>query len=323
MYFCTSKKIISLFVKYIEVTDINDRKRVAPVRRRRLLDAWRCCFVLMVATVVIFLFVYGNLHFGCLGRVLVWLVFLQWLIMLLQVIYCIYYFPKVTPLMIHRCLQQRKKGNKNIHFERTYVPIEAISPNLILAVDKAEGMDLFFYCRGFLFKGLRAAYKHNQIYSTLRGGSSISQQTAKNCFLPLSRTLLRKLLEAYYVVLMELLWGKKRIMECYLNIIEFGQGIFGCEAASRHYFHHSADTLSVEESVLLAATLPWPLKANPDNRTEAFDKRVNIILNRMQVVEPVNWNARYEDLDPQKLEEGNRGLLFFIKWWILQKFSIK
>ena len=108
-------------------------------------------------------------------------------------------------------------------------------------------------------------------------------------------------------------------MECYLNIVEFGAGIYGCEAASQQYFHHSAADLSEDEAVMIAASLSWPLHANPDNHTPYYDHYIELVKKKLQRHEPINWNAKYEDMDLQKLEEGNKGLLFFIKWWCVQQ----
>lgn len=258
---------------------------------------------------------------GDLWNVLAWVLLLVWLLTVFQVLYCKFFPPIITPLMLRRYLQQRRKGE--IHFEWQVVPINDISPLLVNAVNVAENKGLFLYSRGFLFIALRKAYLHNQTSTLLRGGSTIVQQTAKNCFLPHSRTLLRKVVEAYYVWLIELFWSKKRIMECYLNIIEFGDGIYGCEAACQHYFHHSAKSLTEHEAAMLAASLPSPRLTNPASHTPNYDRYTQSVLNAMHNHEDIDWNIRYEDMDMQKLEEGNRGLLFFVKWWCLQQIRQK
>lgn len=294
----------------------------APIRRRRWLIARRWCFFILFSLCVFAFLLWGSSSPILFLRILAWFIFAFWLITLIQVVYCKFFPPVITPLMIHRSCQHRgasdsvrqRKGHR-------FVPLESISPYLVSAVDCSEDIKLFAYCRGFLFKGLSVAYRMNQSGGPLRGGSCISQQTAKNCFLPHSRTLLRKMMEAYYVVLIELFWGKRRIMEVYLNIIEFGLGIYGCEAASQHYFHHSAASLSEHEAVLLAVTLPWPLRANPDHHEPYFDSRVSLIHRRMQDYTPINWDAPLSELDLQCIEEGNRGLLFFIKWLMLKKYK--
>ncbi len=269
---------------------------------------------------IFFFVVFSHLRLGLFWRVVSWVVLGFWLVTLLQVVYCKFFPPIATPLMVRRYLQQRKRGRGCVRFEWKFVPIEAISPYMVDAADVAENMGLFLYSRGFLFRSLCWAYRRNLTSRQLRGGSIIVQQTAKNCFLPHCRTLLRKLVEAHYVVLMEIVWGKRRIMECYLNVVEWGDGIYGCEAASQHYFHHSAATLTRTEAVMLAAALPWPLRANPNCHTRYYDERIVTIHAYLRDHEPIDWGARYEDMDPQRLAEGNRGLLFFVKWWCLRVY---
>ena len=307
--------------KNIKVTRSKKSKSPKPIRRRRFLDACRLCFVLLMIASIAIIFVMGLNYLEGGWRVLFWVLLVLWLITIVEVVYCRFFNPFLTPLMVQRWFQQRKDSSRAVIFERKYVPISQISPYLINAADVAENMGYFQYSRGFLFKALSWAYELNQTTDSLRGGSIISQQTAKNCFLLHNRNMLRKLVEAYYVLLMEFLWGKKRIMECYLNIIEYGDGIYGCEAASQHYFGHSAATLTEREAVMLAAALPAPLSANPEKPSPKYEKRVEKVLSRLQNHEAINFNARYEDLDIAKLKEGNRGLLFFIWWLIIQKFK--
>jgi monofunctional biosynthetic peptidoglycan transglycosylase len=140
---------------------------------------------------------------------------------------------------------------------QTWVPLERISPHLVRSVIASEDDD---FCNhyGFDFKELQAAWERAQDGDRLRGASTISQQTAKNAFLWGGRSYLRKGLEAYFTVLIETFWPKRRIMEVYLNVIEWGPGIFGAEAASRHWFGKSASRLSAMEAARLAAILPAP-----------------------------------------------------------------
>jgi len=112
----------------------------------------------------------------------------------------------------------------------------------------------------------------------VRGASTISQQTAKNVFLWPQRSWIRKGLEVYFTALIELVWGKRRIMEVYLNVIEMGHGIYGAEAASHYYFHKEAIKLSRSEAAMLAAILPNPLKWNPNNPTAYLAQRQSWIL---------------------------------------------
>lgn len=194
--------------------------------------------------------------------------------------------PPLTPLMAQRFVEQIFDEEKEVRFKRDYVPIEDISPNLINAVVASED-GKFMKHSGFDFEELERSYKSNKANKgkKIRGGSTISMQTAKNAFLFPHRTYVRKAFEAYFTKLIELMWGKKRIMEVYLNIIEFGDGIYGCEAAAQHYFNKSAKELTKTEAAQLAVSLPNPRKFNPNNRTQYFNKRVRTIKARMYKVD--------------------------------------
>lgn len=160
--------------------------------------------------------------------------------------------PPVTPLMIIRAVEG--KG-----LDHRWRPIDEVSPALPRALIAAEDAK-FCDHHGFDLDALQKAYENNESGRKIRGGSTISQQTAKNVFLWPGRSYVRKGLEAYFTVLIEIGWGKKRIMEVYLNSIEFGPGIYGAEAASRRYFGVGADKLTAAQSARLAAILPSPLK---------------------------------------------------------------
>ena len=190
--------------------------------------------------------------------------------------------PPLTPLMVTRFFQQAFDDKRTLNFQRDYVSIEDVSPNLINAVVAAED-GKFMEHNGFDFEQLKLSYEENKVGKNgrKRGGSTISMQTAKNAFLPHHRTYVRKAFEAYFTVLIELVWSKERIMEVYLNIVEFGDGIYGCEAAAQHYFGKSAKNLTANESAQLAVTLPRPLKCNPSKTTPYFRKRTDIITKRM------------------------------------------
>ena len=174
-----------------------------------------------------------------------------WGLTVLQVLLGWFIMPPLTPLMVQRWWQQATQDDRPVHFERQVVDIDEISSRLVTAVVYAED-GLFMYHRGFDVRQMKTAYRENQRGRRMRGGSTISQQTAKNAFLPHSRTMLRKAVEAYYTVMIEAVWGKKRIMEVYLNTVEFGDGIYGCEAAAQHYFGHSCARLSATEAAQLA-----------------------------------------------------------------------
>lgn len=147
---------------------------------------------------------------------------------------------------------------------RNWVPLEQISPHLIRSVIASEDAE---FCRhwGFDFKGMQDAWKDAERGERLRGASTISQQTAKNVFLWPGRSWVRKGLEAWFTVLIEALWPKRRIMEVYLNVIEWGPGVFGADAAARKWFGKPAARLTRLEAARLAAILPNPrrYRANP------------------------------------------------------------
>ena len=176
-----------------------------------------------------------------------------------------------TPLMAVRALEHKKEG-KDMKCSHDWIPIEEISLNLQKAVIASEDGH-FFEHSGFDFEALQKAYKNNQKGKRLKGGSTISQQTAKNVFLWQGRSYLRKGLEAYYTVLIELIWGKKRIMEVYLNSIEMGDGVYGAKAASKHWFRKEAKNLTRYEAAGIAAILPSPRKFKASNSSTYINQR--------------------------------------------------
>ena len=142
---------------------------------------------------------------------------------------------------------------------RDYVSIDNMSPNIRLAVIASEDQ-LFMDHNGFDFKSIEKAMKHNRKSKSLHGASTISQQVAKNVFLWQGGGYFRKGLEVYFTFLIEKVWGKRRILETYLNVAEMGDGIFGAEAAAQHYFHKPAKNLTRTEAAMIAACLPNPKK---------------------------------------------------------------
>ena len=141
--------------------------------------------------------------------------------------------------------------------KRSYVSMKEISPYAKLAVICSEDQ-LFPDHDGFDFKNIEKAMKHNQKSKSLHGASTISQQVAKNVFLWQGRNWVRKGLEVYFTFMIELVWGKKRILEMYLNVSEMGKGVYGIEAASRFYFNKPAKSLTRLEAARIAACLPNP-----------------------------------------------------------------
>lgn len=181
-----------------------------------------------------------------------------------------------TPLMVIRAFQ----GNSEHKTEHDWVAISAISEEIKLAVICAEDQH-FLTHNGFDYEAIEVAYQRNKEGKKLRGGSTISQQTAKNVFLWPGRSWLRKGLEAYFTVLIETLWSKERILEVYLNSIEMGNGVYGVEAAAAHWFDTSANNLNSHESAAIAAILPNPRKYKATPRTAYLEKRKQWILRQM------------------------------------------
>ncbi|PZN94263.1 MAG: monofunctional biosynthetic peptidoglycan transglycosylase [Alphaproteobacteria bacterium] len=162
------------------------------------------------------------------------------------------------------------------HIERHWVPLSAIAPTVSRAAIAAEDARFCMH-NGFDFEAMEAAAARNAAGKKLRGGSTISQQTAKNAFLWPGRSYLRKGLEAYFTILIEAIWGKKRIMEVYLNIAEMGPGVYGVDAAARHYFGVSAAGLSPRQASRIAAILPQPIKrdaAAPGRFVKRYARRI-------------------------------------------------
>jgi monofunctional glycosyltransferase len=189
--------------------------------------------------------------------------------------------PPVTPLMLVRVVQQVWNGDQ-IKMDKKWVPMSEISHHMKLAVVASEDQK-FLNHHGFDFDAIKMAWKNNakKKKKTLRGGSTISQQVAKNAFLWQGRSWPRKALEAYFTVLIELLWSKERILEVYLNIIETGIGIYGVEAIAQASFNKSASNLSRDQSALIAAVIPNPLKWSPAKPTYYITTRKVWIVKNM------------------------------------------
>ena len=164
-----------------------------------------------------------------------------------------------TPLMAIRSFE-----NPGEKIQHQWVPREEISLHLQLAVIASEDQN-FMNHNGFDYEAIKEAIEDNKQGKRVRGASTISQQTAKNVFLWPSRNWFRKGLEVYFTFLIETFWSKQRILEVYLNSIEMGRGVYGAEAASRHWFNKSASQLNPFEAAAIAAILPNPreYRANP------------------------------------------------------------
>ncbi|MBO7279655.1 MAG: monofunctional biosynthetic peptidoglycan transglycosylase [Bacteroidaceae bacterium] len=188
-----------------------------------------------------------------------------------------------TLLMLSRNIND----NAPIHYD--WQPLENITPHLALAVVSSED-NLFTQHNGFDIDAIKLAQEEAKKGKKLRGASTISQQTAKNVFLWNGRSWVRKGLEAYFTVLIELIWGKERIMEVYLNCIEMGNGIYGASAVAKHHFGTSADKLTKSQCALIAATLPNPRKYNSAKPSKYMLKRQSDILKLMKYIGKVDYN---------------------------------
>jgi monofunctional biosynthetic peptidoglycan transglycosylase len=176
-----------------------------------------------------------------------------------------------TPLMITRAIENKLDGKEMI-CNHDWVPIDSISVNLQKAVIASED-GTFTKHWGFDFGAMQKAFKNNNKGRRIKGGSTITQQTAKNVFLWQGRSYVRKAFEAYFTVLIELFWSKERIMEVYLNSIEMGDGVYGAEAASKYWYGHDVKSLTKDEAAGIAAILPNPRKYKPINSSAYIQKR--------------------------------------------------
>ncbi|NDW18343.1 monofunctional biosynthetic peptidoglycan transglycosylase [Dysgonomonas sp. 216] len=207
---------------------------------------------------------------------------------ILQVVLAKYVPVYITPLMVIRTIEQLRT-DKPVKLQHKWVSIDNISPHLPQAVVASED-NLFLEHSGFDFKQIEIARKDAEEGKRARGASTISQQTAKNVFLWHGRSFVRKGLEAYYTVLIELVWGKKRIMEVYLNSIEMGEGVYGAEAVAQAHFNKPAKDLTKEESAVIAATLPNPRRFNSAKPSRYILKRKDKILSLMDKIKPVKFD---------------------------------
>jgi monofunctional biosynthetic peptidoglycan transglycosylase len=181
--------------------------------------------------------------------------------------------PPATPLMLLRLAD-------GAGIDKSWEPLSRISPELVLAV--MAGEDAKFCAHdGFDWEAIGTAWKHYERGRQILGASTISMQTAKNLFLWPGRSWPRKLVEAYFTALIELGWSKRRIMEAYLNIVEWGPGIYGAEAAARYHFHKSAAQLTGPEAARLAAVLPNPRRWSASQPTGYILERAGVIHSRM------------------------------------------
>lgn len=221
---------------------------------------------------------------GRLWRVLLKLVALFLIVSVFSTILFRWMNPPFTPLMVIRMIDQKASGSE-VKMQYHWVDIDSISPNMPRAVIAGED-SYFLYHSGFDWDAISKAKEYNKTHKIKRGASTVSQQTAKNVFLWPDRTWVRKGLEVYFTFLIETFWSKERIMEVYLNVIEYGDGIYGVERASQEYFKKPANKLSMDQAALLVASLPNPRKWNVKKSPSVLYKRKAIILRNMNILGP-------------------------------------
>lgn len=219
---------------------------------------------------------------------LVFIAALIWMFPALVVLLLRFWNPPASIYMLQTKwrIRRNKDGRDFLH---NWVPFHDISPEVILAAIVAE--DIYFLIHaGFDWESMYQAFTANKTGQRKRGGSTITQQVAKNLFLWPSRSYLRKLIEAYFTVLLEGCWPKKRILEIYLNIAQFSETVFGIQAAAQTFFGKSAKLLPREEAALITAVLPNPLIFHPDNPSHYVRFRQMMILTAMKKSGPKLWN---------------------------------
>ena len=208
---------------------------------------------------------------------MLWAVSMIWLIGLR------FFAPPATLLMLQRKNDSLEETGKWKNLRYKAVQVEDVSKQVPLAMIASEDQN-FLNHAGFDFKAMQKAFEHNQRGRTVRGGSTISQQVAKNVFLWNGRSYLRKALEAYFTAIIELIWDKERIMEMYLSVAETGNLIFGVEEASRWAFRKSANEVSRSEAATIAAVLPNPRKYSAKNPTAFIIRKRDRIAKHMRLI---------------------------------------
>lgn len=191
--------------------------------------------------------------------------------------------PPTDAFMLESRLSAWYRRDPRYVFRHRWADLARISPNLALAVIASEDQK-FPYHWGFDFEAMKAAYEHDREGRRIRGGSTISQQLAKNLFLWGGRNYLRKAIEAYFTIWLEGCWPKRRILEIYLNVVEFGRGTYGAQAAAWRFFHEPASRLTPSQAALLAAVLPNPRIYRVNAPSAYVERRRAWILGQMRAL---------------------------------------
>jgi len=197
--------------------------------------------------------------------------------------------PPITLLMIMKNIE-RKSDGKDFKTEKHWVDFKEIPNNMKRAAIAGEDQK-FMHHEGFDIAAIGKAYSANKADSTkMKGGSTISQQTAKNVFLWPGRSWIRKAFEAYFTMLIEIFWSKERILEVYLNVIEMGDGIYGAEAAAQSYYGKSCRDLTRSQAAMIAACFPNPIRWTPVHPTKFIRHRHFLIMKNIKRMGPIKFN---------------------------------
>jgi len=215
--------------------------------------------------------------------------------------------PPITPLMVIR------KVTIGAPIEKEWKDLEDISPNMVRCAVAAEDNN-FLGHNGFDWGAIDKALEERKSGRRKRGGSTISQQTAKNVFLWPKSSWVRKGCEVYFTFLIETCWSKERIMEVYLNVIEMGEGVYGAEAAAQHYFNKSAKKLTLRQAALITACYPAPLKRDPGHPTSYLNRRATKICNLTYQIGKIKFDEesvkkaheRYEKREAKRKERKKK-----------------
>jgi monofunctional biosynthetic peptidoglycan transglycosylase len=225
-------------------------------------------------------------HGAIARRLLKWLgtILLGWIVLSVVAVALLRWLhPLSSAMMAEARVQAWLAQRHDYHTEYQWVSLEQISPHAAIAVVASEDQ-LFPFHDGFDFNSIRAAVRASEHGKHLRGASTISQQVAKNLFLWSGHSFVRKGVEAYFTVLIEALWPKERILEVYLNVAQFGDGVYGVQAAGQRFWHVPARAINSSQAALLAAVLPNPVQMHADRPSRYVLMRRDQILVQMRVL---------------------------------------
>ena len=210
------------------------------------------------------------------------LIILAWVLLTaIPVLVLRWLHPLTSAFMLEAHIEASLAGQRAYHTNYQWVSLEQISPHAAIAVIASEDQQFPFHA-GFDFNSIREAVRESERGRRLRGASTISQQVAKNLFLWPGHSFVRKGFEAYFTVLIEALWPKERILEMYLNVAQFGDGVYGVQAAAQRFYRKPAARISAADAALLAAVLPNPLRLHVDRPSRYVLERRDWIMEQMR-----------------------------------------